>query len=117
MSTQEIAEDLVAMCRAGQFNESGEKHWAEDVLSLETVPGDMAELRGKGPVRAKGDWWAANTTVHSLLVEGPYVFGDQFVVRFKMDATQKGGERRTVDEVGLYTVREGKIAEERFFRG
>jgi ketosteroid isomerase-like protein len=33
-----------------------------------------------------------------------------------MDVTPKqSGQRTTMDEVGLYTVRNGKIAEERFF--
>ena len=49
-------------------------------------------------------------------VEGPYLNGDQFAVRMKMDLTVKeSGERITMDEIGLYTVKDGKIAEERFF--
>ena len=112
---REIAEDLVAMCKAGQFDESGEKYWAEDVVSLEAMPGDMARIEGKAGVKAKGDWWAANHEVHDVQVEGPYVNGDQFAVRFKMDLTPKGGERHTMDEIGVYTIRNGKIAEERFF--
>ncbi len=44
--------------------------------------------------------------------------GDQFVVRFKMDLTQKEtGNRIQMDEVGVYTIKNGKIAEERFFYG
>jgi ketosteroid isomerase-like protein len=113
--TQQVAEDLVAMCKAGQFDESGEKYWADDVLSVEATPGDMHEIRGKAGVKAKGDWWAANHEIHSVEVEGPYVNGDQFAVRFKMDLTPKGGARIQMDEVGVYTVRDGKIAEERFF--
>ena len=35
MTTQEIAADLVALCKQGKFEESGEKHWADDVLSVE----------------------------------------------------------------------------------
>jgi ketosteroid isomerase-like protein len=50
-------------------------------------------------------------------VEGPYVHGDQFVVRFKMEVTPKDGKRMNLDEVGLYTVKNGKIVEERFFMG
>lgn len=116
-TTHEIAEDLVAMCKRGEFDASGEKYWAEDVVSLEPMPGDMAEIRGKAGVRAKGEWWVANHEVHNVTVEGPYVHGDQFAVRFRMDLTPKGGERVMLDEVGVYTVRGGKIAEERFFYG
>ena len=118
MSTQEIANDLVALCKAGKFDEAGEKYWADDVASYEAMPGDMAEVRGKDAVRGKGEWWAGAHEVHSSEVEGPYVNGDQFVVRFKMDLTQKqSGQRLTMDEVGVYTVRDGKIVEERFFYG
>jgi hypothetical protein len=116
-TVQQIAEDLVAMCKAGQFDESGEKYWADDVVSLEAVEGDMARIQGKAGVRGKGEWWYANHEIHDSVVEGPYVHGDQFVVRFRMDLTPKGGERRTMDEVGLYTVKNGKIVEERFFYG
>ena len=114
-TVQEIAQDLVAMCKRGEFDESGEKYWADDVVSLEPMPGDMARIQGKDAVRKKGEWWYANNEIHGVEVEGPYVHGDQFVVRFKMELTPKGGQRTTMDEVGLYTIRNGKIAEERFF--
>ena len=115
-TTQDVANDLIAMWKAGQFDESGEKYWADDVVSYENMPGnEMAEIRGKAGVRGKGEWWAANHEIHSVEVGGPYVNGDQFVVRFKMDLTPKGGERTQMDEVGLYTVEAGKIVEESFF--
>lgn len=115
-TTQDVANDLIAMWKAGQFDESGEKYWADDVISYENMPGaEMAEIRGIAGVRAKGEWWGANHEVHSTVIEGPYINGDQFTVRFKMDLTPKGGERHTMDEIGLYTIRNGKIAEERFF--
>ena len=114
-TTQEIAADLVAMCKRGEFDASGEKYWADDVVSLEATPGDMARIEGKAGVRGKGEWWAANHEIHDVTVEGPYVNGDQFAVRFRMDITPKGGERLQMDEIGVYTVRNGKIAEERFF--
>lgn len=115
-TTQDVANDLVAMWKAGEFDASGEKYWAEDVVSYENMPGaDMAEIRGKAGVKAKGDWWNANHEIHDVLVEGPYLNGDQFAVRFKMEVTPKDGERQTMDEIGLYTIRDGKIAEERFF--
>jgi ketosteroid isomerase-like protein len=118
MTTHEIAHDLVALCKAGAFDKAGEKYWADDVLSVEAMGGDNAELRGKAAVRGKGEWWAGAHEVHSAQVEGPYVNGDQFVVRFKMDMTVKEtGQRQVMDEVGLYTVKDGKIAEERFYYG
>ena len=118
MTVTEIAKDLVELCRVGKFDEAGEKYWADDVVSLEAMPGDMAEMRGKDAVRAKGEWWASANEVHGVEVEGPWVNGDQFVVRFTIDQTVKAtGERLRMDEVGLYTIRDGKIAEEKFLYG
>jgi len=99
MDTRGIACDLVAMCRAGKFAESGEKYWADDVVSIEFGGADPIS-RGKAAARAKGVWWA----------------GEQFAVRFTLDVTNKqSGQRMSIDEFGLYTLKSGKIAEERFF--
>ena len=115
MSTQEIAHDLVALCKQGKFGEAGEKYWADDVVSVEAM-GDEAESHGKQAARAKGEWWANNHEVHDTRVEGPYVNGDEFTVRFVMDITDKtNGQRITMDEIALYRLEGGKIAEERFF--
>ena len=117
MSTQDVANGLVALCKAGKFTEAGETYWSDNILSVEAM-GDNAELRGIEAVRGKGEWWNDAHEVHGAVVEGPYINGDQFVVRFKMDITIKAsGERRTMDEVALYTVRNAKITEERFFYG
>ena len=115
MNTQEVAQDLVSMCRRGQFGEAGEKYWAEDVVSIEAM-GDNAESRGKQATRQKGEWWSQHHDVHDVKIEGPYVNGDEFTVHFVMDVTDKdNGQRMKMDEVALYRLRAGKIAEERFF--
>ncbi len=76
----------------------------------------MAVSHGKEALKQKGQWWQENHEVHGGSVEGPYVNGDQFAVRFKFDITPKAtGERVTMDEVGVYTVKNGKITEERFY--
>ena len=112
MSTQDIANDLAALCKAGQFAESGEKYWADDVVSIE--PGGPAGMdpvsRGKDAVRGKGEWWAGAHETHSVEIEGPYVNGDQFILRFVMDITNReSGERMKMDETALYTLKDGKI--------
>jgi hypothetical protein len=114
MTTSDIAHDLVALCKAGKFDEAGEKYWADDVVSVEAM-GDDAVSHGKDAARGKGEWWAGAHEIHSVEVEGPYVNGDQFAVRFKMDITVKEtGARQQMDEVGVYMLKNGKIAEERF---
>ena len=68
MSTQDIANDLVALCRQGKFDESGEKYWADDVVSIEAggPPGMDPVSRGKDAVRGKGD--VGNLPLHEIEV-------------------------------------------------
>lgn len=117
MTVQDIAQAFTALCAQGKFEEAGHAWWSDDIVSREPMPGDMAEIRGRAAVDAKGAWWYANHDVHSAQVLGPYVHGEQFMVRFTMDVTPKGGARMTLDEMGLYTVKNEKIVEERFFFG
>ncbi len=117
MTPQELAQAFTDLCKQGQFEEAGRLYWSDDIVSMEPMPGDMAVLKGRAAVEAKGAWWYANHEIHNVKVEGPYVHGQQFVVRFTLDVTPKGGARQTTDEVGLYTVQGGKILEERFFFG
>src|SRR3974390_350992 len=107
MNTQELAKTFTDMCAKGEFDAAGKKFWSDDIVSREPMTGEMAVLKGR----------KANHEVHNVKVEGPYVHGDQFVVRFKMEVTPKGKNRLNLDEVGLYTVQNGKIVEERFFMG
>ncbi|HEY5290133.1 MAG TPA: nuclear transport factor 2 family protein [Caulobacteraceae bacterium] len=115
MTTRDVADGLVAMCKQGKFAEAGERYWADDIVSVE-FGGAEPVSRGKAAARAKGVWWAGQNEFHGAEVEGPWVNGDQFAVRFTMDVTSKqSGQRMSVDEIALYTLRGGKIAEERFF--
>ena len=117
MTIQELAQDFTALLKAGKFQEAGDGYWSDDIVSMEPMEGDMAMLKGRKAVDGKGAWWYANHEIHSVKVEGPYVHGQQFMVRFTMDVTPKGGARMSMDEMGLYTVQGGKIVEERFFFG
>jgi hypothetical protein len=115
MNTAEVAQQFTAVLKAHQFKEA-ERFWSDDIASYEAMEGDMREVRGREAVQRKGEWWLANHDVHSFQTEGPYVNGDYFVLRFKFDVTFKvTGERRQMDEIGLYRVKDGKIVEERFF--
>ena len=114
MSTADVAKKFTDALKAGKF-EDAEKFWSDDVVSVEAMDGPMKEAKGRTAVHAKGEWWTANHDVHKFETSGPYVNGDQFALRFLIDVTPKeSGKRVQMDEVGLYTVRNGKIVEERF---
>lgn len=117
MDTKTLAKLFTDLCKKGESDAAGQKYWSDDVVSLEPMQGDMARAEGRKAVLGKGEWWYANHTVHDVKVEGPYVHGNQFLVRFTMDVTPKGGQRVKMDEMGEYTVANGKIVQERFFYG
>jgi ketosteroid isomerase-like protein len=68
-------------------------------------------------VRGKNERWGEIHEVHSADIQGPYPHGvDRFAVRFDYDVTNKpSGRRMRMDEVGLFTVDDGKIVKEEFF--
>jgi ketosteroid isomerase-like protein len=116
MSIAELAKDFTELLKRGDDESAAKKYNADDIVSYEAMDGPMAVSRGKEALKQKGDWWRENHEVHGGSVEGPFVNGDQFAVRFKYDLTPKStGKRVAMDEVGLYTVKGGKITEERFF--
>lgn len=115
-STADLAADFVALLKEGKHEDAARAYNAEDIASYENMPGPMAECHGKQAVKGKGEWWTANHEVHEFTTAGPYLNGDQFAVHFYFDVTVKeSGERRKMHEIGLYTVKDGKIVEERFF--
>jgi hypothetical protein len=116
LSIEAIAKQFFDLCQAGEF-EKVEAMWSDNVVSYEAQDMPMKECRGREAVHAKGEWFSSSNDVHSMLCAGPYLNGDQFAIRFTLDFTPKeaGAERQVVEEVGIYTVKNGKIIEERFF--
>ena len=114
--TRAVAEDFTNLLKADDHMGAAMKYWSDDVVSLEGAEGDMARVEGKDAVIKKGEWWYENHDVHSVTAEGPYVNGDQFIVKFEMDITEKAsGNRMQMAEMGVYTVKNGKVVEERFY--
>jgi len=117
MNTEEIAKKLVEFCQRGEWMRAVDELYAKDIASVE--PHEMgampAEMRGIDQVRGKTEWWEKNMEVHSAKVSGPFVARDKFVVRFDVDVTDKTSKKRMqMSEVGVYTVKDGKVAREEF---
>jgi hypothetical protein len=117
MDTQEVGTKLVGLCDKGEFRKAMETLYAQDIVSVEpsNMPNMPAEMRGLEQVRGKTDWWEKNMEVHQSKVSGPFVARDKFVVQFDIDATDKSsGKREKMTEVGIYTVKDGKVVREEF---
>jgi ketosteroid isomerase-like protein len=120
-STLDVGKQLVTFCQQGKDADAVDRLYADSIVSIEPKPGPDMPQRTQGieAIRRKHEWWVRNHEVHKAEVSGPWPHGDRFIVRFKYDVSGKAGpmagKRITMEEAGLYTVRDGKIVEEEFF--
>jgi hypothetical protein len=118
MSTNDIGAKYVALCKEGKHTEILSELFLPDTVSVEAFapPGGDRTVKGLDGIRAKSKWWNDNHTVHKAEMFGPYPNDDRFAVRFLYDVTHKPSQKRfTMDEMGLFTVANGKIVKEEFF--
>ncbi len=121
MTPQEVANQLVAFCRAGRNLEAVEMLLSPDVVSVEATGDEAmpAVMNGRDAVRGKNEWWVNNHKVHSARVKGPYPNGDRFAVIYDFEVTPAvgpmAGKRMRMEEVAVYTVADGKVVREEFY--
>jgi hypothetical protein len=117
MNTEEVANKVVELTRKQAWHEAVDALYDKDIVSVEAsgMGGESPEKRSIDAVHGKADWWIENMEVHSFKVSGPFVAHDRFVVQYDVDATDKNSKRRfQMSEVGVYTVKNGKIVREEF---
>ncbi|MFL5489026.1 MAG: SnoaL-like domain-containing protein [Gemmatimonadaceae bacterium] len=113
-----VAEELVSLCRAGRNMDAINSLYSPDIVSVESMGNEAMprEVKGVDAVRSKNQWWAENNEVHSATVDGPFIGDDKFAVYYNYDATFKPmSKRNNMEEMALYTVKDGKIVREQFF--
>jgi hypothetical protein len=117
MSTQEIANRLVTLCRAGEYETVYEELFdKENVLSVEPENGPNNVVKGIAAIKEKGA--AFNKTLealHSSYVTDPLVAGNSFSLAMGLEATFSDKGRVKMDEICVYEVKNGKIVKEQFF--
>ena len=117
MNTEEVAKKVVELVRKQAWYEALDTLYDKDVVSVEafSMSGGSPETRGKEGVRGKIDWWVNAMEVHTFDASEPFVAHDRFVVQYDADVTDKQSkQRRQMSEVGVYTVKNGKIVREEF---
>jgi len=117
MNTEEIAKKVVELVRKQAWYEAFDTLYDDNIVSVEafSMSGGSPETRGKEGVRGKIDWWVNAMEVHSFNASEPFVAHDRFVVQYDADVTDKSSKRRRrMSEVGVYTVKDGKIIREEF---
>ncbi len=116
-----LAHDFSSLIRSGQLVLAAEKYWAEDVISIEPVIRPQrtpAIATGFRAARTKLTRWLKNNEMEELAVDGPFITGNHFALFIDMLVIRRAtGQREPFSEIAIYTVRHGKIIEERYFYG
>jgi hypothetical protein len=116
MSTQEIANRLVELCRKGEYETCYKELFSENATSTEpdhTPPPQRVE--GMEGIRKKGEMWNSMIEeVYGSSVGDPIVAGDHFACAMMVDWKMKGQERSKMEEICLYKVENGKVVSEQF---
>ncbi len=120
MTLMDIGKALADHCRAGTEAEGLNTLYADDAVSVEAMaqPGGGPQVfEGRDAIRGKHEFWASTMEQKSLDVLGPYPHHpDKFALLFKGEAIVKEtGDLFPMDEVAVYTIKDGKIVREEFF--
>jgi hypothetical protein len=117
MTTKEIANKLVSLCREGEFEKAQKELYSQDAVSIEpqASPDFQKETKGLNNILQKGEKFKAMVDqVHGNTVSEPLVTGNSIAFTISMDVTMKG-KRSTMSELCVYGVKDGKVVLEEFF--
>jgi ketosteroid isomerase-like protein len=121
LATQKVAQRLSDLCAAGKNQQAIQELYADNARQIEAMemPGCPRIIEGKAALLQKGEKFAKTTQVHGATCGKPLINGDQFVCTMSLDCTSSegpmAGQRMNMSETALYTVKNGKITEGKFF--
>ncbi|MEM1211154.1 MAG: nuclear transport factor 2 family protein [Planctomycetota bacterium] len=119
----EVGRKLVEYCQNHEDAKAIEELYADAAQHIEAYemgPGMPRVTAGKDKLLANIKDWYANNEVHGSTTVGPYPHGeDRFAVTMTADMTPKAGpmagQRHQIEEISVYTVKDGKIVTAEFY--
>ena len=117
MTTQEIANRLVHLCREGNVEEAKEELFSAGIISIEPREGLLPkETRGMDAIRKKAELFVAHVdNFFGSSISDPIVAGNFFSILWITDLQMKGEARKVNHEICVYETRDGKVISEQFF--
>jgi hypothetical protein len=117
MTTQEVANRLVALCREGKFEQAVRELYSPDIVSVEAEGTPDRIVTGLAAIAEKGARFEAKIErINTSTISDPLVAENFFSMAMLMNVRMKGMPFDIdMDEICVYTVREGKIVKEEFF--
>jgi len=117
MTTKQIADRLVELCKKGDFETAQKELFADDAVSLEpyATPEFEKETKGLPAILEKGEKFTNMVEqMHAMEVSSPLIAANSFACTMRMDITMKGQGRMDMTELCVYEVKDGKIISESF---
>jgi hypothetical protein len=121
LATQKVAQRLTDLCSTGKNLQAIQELYADNARHVESIemPGCPRINEGKATLLQKAEKFGQTTTIHGASCSKPLVNGDQFTCTMTLDCTSNegpmAGQRMNMSETALYTVKNGKITEGKFF--
>lgn len=117
MTTQEIANRLVELCRKGDYATCYQELFSPNAKSIEPTDNFGPPVtEGMDNILKKGERFQSMVEeMHGGTIGDPIVAGNHFSCVMTMDWTLKGQFRRQEEEICVYKVEDGKIVSEQFF--
>ena len=117
MTTQEVANRLVALCREGKFEEAVRELYAPDIISIEPEGTPNRIVQGLEAIAAKSSKFESMIEkTYKSSISDPIVAENFFSFGMYMNVQMKGVPVPIdMDEVCVYNVKDGKIVKEEFF--
>lgn len=118
MTTQQVADRLVELCRKGQFVEAVQELYSDDIISIEPDGSGLpTHCEGIPAIMQKGEQWNAMVEqVNSSNISDPIVAENFFSMTMKSNMKMVNApEAMDMDELCVYNVVDGKVVKEQFF--
>lgn len=116
MTTQEVANRLVELCRQSLYMEAAIELYSEDIISIEPDGAPHPRVQGMEAIAKKGEAW--REMMHEILsseISDPLVAENFFSVAMKSKVRMKDDSVIDMQEICVYQVVGGKVVEEQFF--
>lgn len=117
MTTKEVANRLVKLCRQGKQEQAIKELYAPDIVSVEPEGAPNKLVKGLEGIEEKSKTFEAMLEkVNTSVVFDPIVAENFFSCAMLMNVRFKGAPVDVdMDEICVYTVKSGKIVKEEFF--
>jgi hypothetical protein len=117
-SIETIAEGVKNLVAKQAYEEAYRTYFVPNAISAEAMagPDGSRECQGMEAIQQKGEQWQAMMETHAVEVSEPLIAENFFALRYRFDVTQRQtGNRFWMEEMAVYTVKDGKIVREEFF--